>query len=323
MTIKLTRRRMLSAAVAGTLAPTIVSGAAHAAAHAKTKVKPVVYDRMVGDLRISTLLDGYFDLGQNLITNLDEAAINEGLTDAYLDPTAPVRLPISTHLVHGTDGVTLIDAGAGEAFGPTSGRLAATLEAIGVEADDVTRIVLTHMHPDHIGGLLTPEGMSAFPKASLSVSETELKFWTDDAMANAAPETMQNFFILARAVASAFGERVDAFEGNVDLGGGLSTLALPGHTPGHSGVRISDGDDTLLVWGDSTAVAALQFSHPDSGIAFDADGAQAAQTRRRLLDMVATDKLAVAGSHLPFPGVGHVEARNDEYAWIPEHWKIL
>lgn len=296
--------------------PKMVRAEAHAAFDA------TAYDRMVGDIRVTAVLDGVFGLDQGLITGMDPAAVGENLSRAYLDPKAPVPLAISAHVLRAGDQVTLVDSGAGAAFGPGSGRLLRSLEALGIAADSVTRIILTHMHPDHIGGLMGEAG-AVFGKATLHVSSTDFKFWTDEAIAASVPESSQPFFALARAVAGAYGERVMPFDGDADLGGGVTAMALPGHTPGHTGYRVASGADQLVIWGDAAAIAALQFSHPDTGIAFDADGAMAAATRRKLLEMAAADRIAVAGTHLPFPGFGHVEARDGAFAFVPEEWKIL
>lgn len=318
----LSRRGMILGAASG--AALLAAGRPHplqAAAHATAQL-PTFYDRMVGNLRVTTLLDGYFELDQNMVTNLGEEQIDEGLKAAYLDPADPIPLAISTHVIRQGDQVSLIDAGAGGSFGPTAGRLRTSLESLGVAPEDVTRIVLTHMHPDHIGGLIGDNG-PVFPNAALHVSETDHAFWTDETIASGAPESSQGFFALARAVSEAYTQRTEMFGDNTDLGGGLTTMAMPGHTPGHSGIRVSDGSDQLIIWGDSTALASLQFSHPDAGIAFDADSAQAAETRRRVLDMVVADKIAVAGTHLPFPGIGHVEEKDGAYAWVPEVWRHM
>ncbi len=323
MTYPILTRRSLFGGVAG--------GAAFAAlgapqlAKAETAApgpRPVIYDRMVGDMMFTTLLDGYLGLGQDLLVNADPAVVAASLTAAYLDPTAAIPVPISTHLIRSGSDITLIDAGAGNAFGPTAGRHLATLAAAGVAPEAVTKIILTHMHPDHIGGLVTDAG-AVFPNASLHVSQTDLAFWTDAAIAASVPDSAKPFFALASAVVAAYGERVMAFDGDADLGGGLTAIAMPGHTPGHTGYRLASGSDQLIIWGDSTAFAALQFTHPDIGISFDADSAMASVTRKKVLAMAAADKIAVAGSHLPFPGVGHVEARGDLFAWVPEEWKYL
>lgn len=286
-------------------------------------VLPTFYDRTVGDLRVTVLLDGFFDLGRPLITNATAEQIDAGMTNAYLDTGEQIRLPISIHLVHGADGITMIDAGSGSAFGPTAGRVAAALNTMGIGTDDITRIILTHMHPDHIGGLLSSDGKAVFGSASLHVHEADLKFWSDEAIAASVPDDSKPFFALARSVSAAYGERITPFVGSADLGGGLSVVEAFGHTPGHSAVRVSGGTDQLLVLGDAAAVAAVQFQNPDAGIAFDADGAQAAVTRKAIFDMVSTDRIAVAATHLPFPGVGHVEKTDSAYAWVPEHWQVM
>jgi glyoxylase-like metal-dependent hydrolase (beta-lactamase superfamily II) len=282
---------------------------------------PVAYKRAVGDMTLTTLLDGYFPLGPDVVTNATPEILAEGFAAVYADPAKPLNLPVTAYVLTAGDQVTLIDAGAGGAFGPSSGHAAAALAAAEIAPAAVTRVIVTHMHPDHIGGLVAGED-AAFPNAVLHVSQADHDFWTSEEIAGKAPESAQGFFALARGVAAAYGDRLSPFAGDADLGGGVTAMALPGHTVGHTGLRLSSGDAQMLLIGDAAAMTAWQFTHPEVGIAFDTDGAMAAETRRKLFDMAAADKLLVAATHFPFPGAGHIEAKEGAYAWVPEMWQF-
>lgn len=145
-------------------------------------------------------------------------------------------LPITGYLIGQGESLTLIDAGAGGSLGPTAGNLAATLAGVGNAPDTVTRLVFSHLHPDHIGGAVTGD-VATFANATVHVSAIERAFWTDPANANAVPEAMKSWFDLAGQVLAAYGDRVQTFDGDADLGGGLSVVAMPRHTPGSASVR--------------------------------------------------------------------------------------
>lgn len=319
--IKATRRSFIAL---GASTPALLTASFATAQEADTAPSAVtIYRRPLGDREVITISDGSFGLDQGLVTNLDSSVLTDAMNKVYLDPSAAIPLAITVHIIKDGDRMTMVDAGAGAAFGPASGKLASVLVAAGIDPADIDEILLTHMHPDHIGGLMTADGSAAFPNAVVRVSATDLGFWTDEAIAAGAPESAQGFFALARGVAATYADRLEAFDGETDLGHGFTSMPLPGHTPGHSGYLVDSGNDALLIWGDATAVAAYQFSHPEAGIAFDADGAQAAATRVAMYDMVIADRLAVTGTHLPFPGYGHVERSGDAYTWVPEEWKYL
>jgi len=278
------------------------------------------YTRSVNDAEIVTLLDGFFPLELGLFTNIGEEALAAVLRAHYQNPENPINLGISAHLVRIGGKNVLIDTGAGGQFGPTAGRMRSTLASIGADPDSIDEIILTHLHPDHIGGAIDG-GEAAFPNAGLHVSNTEAEFWTSEQNRSQAPEQFKSMFDLARNVLDAYGDRVNRFSGEPELLAGVSAISMPGHTVGHMGYRIESGNEQLLIWGDMTAIAAVQFAEPEAGIAFDADSLQAAETRRRILDMVADDRLLIAGSHLPYPAYGHVERATDGYRYVAEEFQ--
>jgi glyoxylase-like metal-dependent hydrolase (beta-lactamase superfamily II) len=205
-------------------------------------------------------------------------------------------------------------------FGPSLGRLAGNRAALGVKPADIDTVLVTHLHPDHVGGLVDAGGQAVFPNAELVVHAVESAYWSDPAVLAAAPEGQEKQAVrLSLATIAAYRDRTRSVTGGEVLGG-VTAVPAPGHTPGHTGWLIASGGDGLLVWGDIVHLPGLQFARPDAGMAFDVDGALAIATRRRILDMAATDRLCVAGMHMDFPGFGHVVRAGSGYAFIGEPW---
>ena len=204
-------------------------------------------------------------------------------------------------------------------MGPSLGRLAGNLAVMGVTPAAIDAVLLTHLHPDHVGGLVDAEGKALLPNAELIVHEAEPPFWQDDAMLAQATEENRGFVLLARSVLDAYRGRVRTIASGEALPG-VTAVPAPGHTPGHTGWLIASGADSLLIWGDIVHLPGVQFARPGAGMGFDVDGAQAISTRQRIMDMAATDRLAVAGMHLDFPAFGHVARAGDGYTFIPEVW---
>jgi glyoxylase-like metal-dependent hydrolase (beta-lactamase superfamily II) len=318
MGIELSRRGVLAAGAAAFALPKLLRPARAWAQEAAAA--PLIYPRRVGELEIAAISDGYFDFDGPLFVNIDQAVLEDALRASYVDPAKPTRIGVTAQLVRDGDRTLLVDSGTADFFGPTLGRLPAALAALGVAPESVDAVLVTHLHLDHIGGL-TANDAPAFPNATLHVSRADIDFWTDEGRASQAPEGMRGFFDVARATVAAYGDRVTPLTADGEVLPGATSVSLPGHTVGHAGFRLDSGDESILVFGDAANSAAVQFRHPSAGFTFDTDPVQAAETRARLFDMLATDRLLVAGTHMPFPGVGHVERSGDAYAWVPESWQ--
>lgn len=275
--------------------------------------------RKVGSIEVTALLDGYIDIGSELVIGLAEADA-ERLAEASFQKPGPRRAPVNAYLVNLGDRLVLVDAGTSDSMGPSLGRLPAAIEAAGVSPDQIDTLLITHMHPDHINGVLTPAGQALFANAELVVTATDYAFWHDDANMNQAPDEAKPFFIGARKAAAAYADRLRQVDGEREALGSIRTVPLPGHTPGHAGFIVESDGEALFIWGDVVHMATYQFARPDWSIAFDVDSKLAAETRKRTLDRVAADRMLIAGMHLPFPGIGHVARDGDAYRFVPDEW---
>lgn len=321
----LTRRSLLAAPAILTAATAPPLAPAVARAPLPGAETPPVYRFKVGAFSVTAVTDGTLGLGAELFPAAQQKSQEAAqlLSQAALPPQGPIRTFVNAYVVNTGDRLALIDTGLGPApgFGPDLGRLPKNLAAAGVDPAAIDVVVLTHLHPDHVGGL-APAGRPAFPNAQLVVSEADYAFWMDEGVASRAPADAQPFFTFAREALKPYAGRIRRV-GSGEAVPGLTLEAAPGHTPGHSMVRVASGPSQLLVWGDIVHAAALQFQQPDWSIAFDTDPNQAAASRKRVFDQAAADRLLVAGMHLPFPGVGHVTRRGDGYGYVPQSWPSI
>ncbi len=287
-----------------------------------TSQPPGIHHFALGDIVVTALNDGmlgddsfnFFDV----VTNLPKSEA-EALHRAAFR-TLPPRLAVNAFLLHLSDKLVIVDSGCGANMGPTLGRLASNLAAVGVKPEDIDTILVTHLHPDHVGGLVDATGQAVFPNAELVVHAADASYWSDDkVLAQADNEQDKQFVLLSRATLTAYRNRTRTVTNDEALPA-ITAIPAPGHTPGHTGWLLASGSDTLLIWGDVVHLPGVQFAHPEAGMAFDVDGAQAIATRRRLMDMAATDRLRVTGMHLDFPGFGHVIRAGNAYAFVPEVW---
>ena len=280
---------------------------------------PGVYHRRIGDIVVTALSDGYLDGTVEVMQNISPADATGMLTDKFRPGR---RTSVNCYLVYSAGRLALIETGSGDYLLPTAGKLQQNLKAEGVDPADIETVILTHMHPDHSAGLTDPKtGEKFFPNAELVVNENEPRHWQDDGAMNKADERARKlYFQCAREQMAPYHNQMRTFAGSVEVFPGVTSIPLHGHTPGHSGYMIASGDKSLLIWGDIIHVPEVQVPRPDVTMVFDTDPHQAAATRKRTFDMVATDRQLIAGMHVHFPGFANLVKQGDGYLMLPEPW---
>lgn len=276
----------------------------------------------MGDVKLTILSDGYFSMPTTgLGVNAEREEVKSFLEAHYLDPEQGYSH--TNHLLIETgEAKVLVDVGSGNRWFDTTGRLVENLDAAGVGIDEITHVVITHAHPDHIWGIRDDFDEPLFPQAEYIMGEAEHDYWRQDGLVDRVSPEEQQFVV--GAVNSIMADGVEwtlVGEGH-EVVPGVSLVNTPGHTPGHMSVRLDSGDKSLLALGDAMSHAWTNFAHPDWFNDFDSDGAQTVQTRKRLLDMAASERVALLGYHFPFPGVGHVMREGDAYRFVPALWQF-
>jgi glyoxylase-like metal-dependent hydrolase (beta-lactamase superfamily II) len=279
---------------------------------------PGVYRRRIGDIVVTAISDGYLDAAYEFMRNIEPKDAERLLKDAYRP--APPRVSINCFVIHSGGRVALVETGSADSMGPTLGYMPKHLAAAGVDAASIDTILLTHMHPDHSNGLTDKNGVAKFPNVELVVSERDVDHWHDDAaMAKATERQKLRFFQWAREQIKPYQDRRRDARGEVFPG--VTAMPLYGHTPGHTGYVIASKGEQLLIWGDIVHIPDVQTRRPEVWMEPDTDPEAAVAMRRRVFDMVATDRLLAAGMHMHFPGLLNLNRRADGgYELIPELW---
>lgn len=299
--------------------------AVHAASPLKEAQVPGFYRQQVGQAVVTAIYDGYGKVDPKDLAGLSQGQIQRNITRQFQAANAPIRTAFNAFVVRIGSQLVLIDSGAADCFGPTAGRLLANLKAANITPEDIDTVLLTHMHPDHVCGIMAPGGIAAFPNATVWASSRDANFWLNSASAARIPEEQRSFMKMAQdAVAPYISKgRFKTFNDGDAILSGISVMPSNGHTPGHSSYLISSGADKLLVWGDIVHVYSVQLPHPEVSIEVDVEPEVAVASRKRILAETAKNKWLVAAAHHPFPGLGHVRSEGNGYAWVPIEYNAL
>lgn len=271
---------------------------------------------------MTVLNDGHLDVPLSTVRNIPPNEASSLLHDAFRP--VPRRTAVNTFLIRSGNRTALVDTGCGGGFRPTVGLMPENMTAAGITPADVDTVLMTHLHPDHFGGLVDGAGQQVFRNAELLLHADEVAYWQDDAAMMGVQDeaARQMFFGDARAALASYRDRTRTFTAGAVFPG-VTAVPLPGHTPGHTGYLIASGAATLLIWGDTVHVQEIQVPRPEATMAVDVDPAAAVATRRKLFDRVAADRQAVVGMHLHFPATAHLARRGDSYVLLPDAWSTV
>jgi glyoxylase-like metal-dependent hydrolase (beta-lactamase superfamily II) len=285
---------------------------------------PSRYALKIGEIDVMVISDGVLPLPTKMLAhNADSSVRAAWLKDMFLPPDA-FDWALNAVVARSGGQTILIDAGLGSDPNlnlPRAGQLAKRLEAAGIDLASVTDVVLTHMHMDHVGGLIV-DGVKERLRRDLRihVAAAEIKFWEspDFSQVSMPPGFPDALRSAAKRFVKEYQSELRPFEDEHEVAPGVVVTRTGGHTPGHSVVRLASADDRLMFAGD--AVFAVGFDHPDWHNGFEHDPEEAARVRIRLLrELAATGELLVA-THMPFPSVGHVAVAGDAFRWVPAFW---
>lgn len=268
------------------------------------------------DFEILPLTDGHLMLPASLFAPEAEENARAAAFAAAGHSGDRIRRPLNITLVRKGAEQILIDVGSGPRFVDTAGKLVDDIEANGIDREAITTVVFTHAHPDHIWGTTDDFEELAFPNARYLISEEEYNYWMADDIHSKLPEDRRGFATGAQRNIEAVKDRLETFKPGHDIVAGMTTLETGGHTPGHISIEISHGNESFIVLGDALTHHVVSFQHPGWVSGNDHEPQRAIETRKMLLDRMASEGSRLIGYHLPDPGVGRVERMGNTYRFI-------
>lgn len=294
-----------------------VHAATREAASAPATVTPLAQIR-IGRFTVTALTDGYADMPYDYFPGRSAPEVEKAASAQFTARPSGVRFLFNQYLVEDGERRILIDAGAAGSIGQT-GQLPHALAALGLKPSQIDAVIVTHMHQDHMGGLVLG-GKNQYPEAELYIDRRDVTHWTDPAKRNGAPDFLQTSFRMAEEVVRLY-PRLQAIDGEREIAPGVSIVDLTGHTPGHIGVRIEDGGKSLIMVSDMI----FPVVHPaatDVFFLFEQDRAAAKAMRDRFLPRAASEGALIAATHMPFPGLGRVVSDRGQMRWEVADWAL-
>jgi glyoxylase-like metal-dependent hydrolase (beta-lactamase superfamily II) len=327
--IDLNRRHLLTGAAAAAAAALTPLGAltARAAVSPAGAQAPGFYRYKVGSYECTSINDGArsFPMPDTFVTNVPKEEALAAADAAYM-PKGMVTVPFNPQLINTGNKLILIDSGNGVAtFEPSKGAVGRTLQnlaAAGVDPKSIDVVLMSHLHPDHTNGIRAADGSMAFPNAEIMVPAVDWEFWmSEENAAKAESNTMmKNYFANVKKIYTGIESKVTKYDWGKEVAPGITSIAAPGHTPGHTAFVVASGDAKVLVQSDVTNIPELFLRNPDWHVAFDVDPDLAQATRHKFYDMASAEKAMVIGFHFTFPSIGHVEKDGTKYRLVPIAW---
>jgi glyoxylase-like metal-dependent hydrolase (beta-lactamase superfamily II) len=290
---------------------------AQAPAQQKTQV-PGYYRLAVGDYEVTALFDGYNDLSPKLLQGMTQSKIRALLARRDIDSPG-VQTAFNAFLINTGEHLILVDTGAGQCMGETAGWLSANIRAAGYQPEQVDTILLTHLHLDHVCGLVDAQKKPIFANATVYAAKPEADYWLDPDAMSKVPEAARGFFKIAQESTAPYvaAARFKTFTPGESPVPEVKTTLEAGHTPGSTTYQFTSKGQTILFMGDLIHNLAVQFEHPEVSIGFDTSGKEAIASREQVFSAAAQSKIWVAAAHLPFPGMGHISQQDKHFQWIP------
>jgi glyoxylase-like metal-dependent hydrolase (beta-lactamase superfamily II) len=317
MTTNLSRRSLLALG-AGMGASTMLGGSALARAPKLGTQTPYWHHFELGDAEVTVVSDGPLPLGDpsGTFTGVPKEEVKKMLSDNFLNPDNVV-LEQNSPIVNTGDKLILFDTGMGtsQAFGPTTGRQQKSMAEAGIKASDIDAVVLSHAHIDHIGGIVGADDKSLFPNAQFYISQADFDYWTDEGKLGSP---LKDFVIHARKNLLPVRDRIVFFKDGQEFLPGVQAMAAPGHTVGHHMFMVTSKGKSFAFLGDLTHHAVLLLERPLMEFSYDTDPKQSAQSRVKMLTMLAANKIPVMSYHFAWPGYGHVAKNGDGFRYYPE-----